>query len=79
MVVLVHHIKSDLTFLTMMGRDAVGSTRVTSATLHLACTGCNQLHPLHYLDSEGGVVALLPPTYRWYQFTDPGRMDSLVS
>ena len=32
---LVHHIKGALTFLTMMAESAVGSTRVTSATLHL--------------------------------------------
>ena len=32
---LVLHIKGALTLLTMMAESAVGSTRLTSATLHL--------------------------------------------
>ena len=43
---LVHHIKGALTFLTMMGRDAVGSTRVTSATLHLHVEAATNYTPI---------------------------------
>ena len=53
--------------------SAVGSTRVTSATLHLHVkVATNYTPPIT-------VQALLPPTYCRYQFTDPERMDSLVS
>ena len=37
-----------------------------------ACKGCYQLQPHHRL-------GIITPTYHRYQFTDPERMDSLVS
>ena len=43
---LVHHIKGALTFLTMMAEIAVGSTRVTSATLHLHVQAANNYTPI---------------------------------
>ena len=49
MVVLVHHIKSALTFLTMMAESAVGSTRVTSTTLHLHVQAATNYTPHHRL------------------------------
>ena len=47
-------------------------TRLTSATLHLHVQAAISYTPIT-------VQALLPPTYCRYQFTDPERMDSLVS
>ena len=49
-----------------------GSTRVTSATLHLHVQAATNYTHI-------AVQALLPPTYCRYQFTDPERMDSFVS
>ena len=53
-------------------RGAVGSTRVTSATLRF-----REQAATNYTSIT--VDALLPPTYCQYQFTDSERMDSLVS
>ena len=49
-----------------------GQTRGTSATLHLHVQAATNYTPIT-------VQALLPPTYCRYQFTDPERMDSVVS
>ena len=43
---MVHHIKDALTFLTMMAESAVGSTRLTSATLHLHVQAATSYTPV---------------------------------
>ena len=58
--------------LTMMNRECSWLNLSYQRHITFACTGCYQLHPHHRL-------GIITPTYCRYQFTDPERMDSLVS
>ena len=60
--------------LTMMGRECSWLDPSYQRHITFACAGCYQLHAPITVQA-----LLLLPTYCRYQFTNPERMDSLVS